>query len=121
MSQKIPRGWPFESRPRVRRVALALALLAAFASVSRTLALDDAKEHAKKERDERERDDGPAHRPGWPMIGHDPEGLAEEVVALLAARRDWQLAILAGMVGDGPQRRALETVLPPRWERRQCR
>ena len=72
MSQKIPRGWPFESRPRVRRVALALALLAAFASVSRTLALDDAKEHAKKERDERERDDGPAHRPGWPMIGHDP-------------------------------------------------
>lgn len=53
-----------------------------------------------------------------PMVGGDAEGLADEVVALLASRRDWQLAILAGMVGDGPQRRALERVLPPRWERR---
>ena len=53
-----------------------------------------------------------------PMIGRDPEALAAEVVPVLAARRDWQLAILAGMVGDGPQRRALEAALPPRWERR---
>ncbi len=53
-----------------------------------------------------------------PMVGRDPAALAEEVVPLLAARRDWQLAILAGMTGDGPQRRALERALPPRWERR---
>ena len=53
-----------------------------------------------------------------PLVGRDPAALADEVVPLLAARRDWQLAILAGMTGDGPQRRALERVLPPRWERR---
>ncbi|MBL0213394.1 MAG: GNAT family N-acetyltransferase [Myxococcales bacterium] len=53
-----------------------------------------------------------------PMVGADVQGLAEEVVSLLSSRRDWQLAILAGMVGDGPQRRALEAVMPPRWERR---
>ena len=39
-------------------------------------------------------------------------------MAVLAGRRDWQLAILAGMTGDGPQRRALERALPARWERR---
>lgn len=53
-----------------------------------------------------------------PMVGRDPQALAEEVVPVLAARRDWQLAILAGMTGNGPQRRALEHALPPRWERR---
>ena len=53
-----------------------------------------------------------------PLIGHDPAALAEDVVALLAARRDWQLAILAGLTAGGPQRRALDRVLPPRWERR---
>ncbi|MGE0401485.1 MAG: GNAT family N-acetyltransferase [Kofleriaceae bacterium] len=53
-----------------------------------------------------------------PLAGRDAAGLAEETVALLAQRRDWQLAILAGMTGDGPQRRALEKALPPRWERR---
>jgi hypothetical protein len=53
-----------------------------------------------------------------PMVGRDPTALAEEVVPVLAARRDWQLAILAGMTGEGPQRRALERALPPRWERR---
>ncbi|HEU4733982.1 MAG TPA: GNAT family N-acetyltransferase, partial [Kofleriaceae bacterium] len=53
-----------------------------------------------------------------PLIGRDPLALAADVVSLLAARRDWQLAILAGMTADGPQRRALERVLPPRWERR---
>ena len=53
-----------------------------------------------------------------PMVGRDPAALADEVVPVLAARRDWQLAILAGMTGDGPQRRALERALPPRWERR---
>jgi hypothetical protein len=53
-----------------------------------------------------------------PLIGRDPVALAAEVVDVLAARRDWQLTILAGMTADGPQRRALERVLPPRWERR---
>jgi Acetyltransferase (GNAT) domain len=53
-----------------------------------------------------------------PMIGRDPEGLAGEVVAMLAGRRDWQVVMLSGLVADGPQRRALDRVLPPRWERR---
>jgi hypothetical protein len=53
-----------------------------------------------------------------PMIGRDPVALAEEIVPVLAERRDWQLAILAGMTADGPQRRALEHALPARWERR---
>jgi hypothetical protein len=53
-----------------------------------------------------------------PLAGRDSQALAEEVVALLASRRDWQLAILAGMTGDGPQRLALEKALPGRWERR---
>jgi len=53
-----------------------------------------------------------------PLIGRDPELLADEVAALLAARRDWQIAILSGLTADGPQRRALERALPARWERR---
>src|SRR4051812_14725219 len=53
-----------------------------------------------------------------PLIGRDPAALAAEVVSALAARRDWQLAIFAGLTADGPQRRALDRVLPPRWERR---
>lgn len=53
-----------------------------------------------------------------PLVGRDPEALATDVVAVLAARRDWQLAIISGVTGDGPQRRALERALPPRWERR---
>jgi hypothetical protein len=53
-----------------------------------------------------------------PLAGHDAAALAQEVVALLADRRDWQLAILAGMTGDGPQRVALEKAMPGRWERR---
>jgi CelD/BcsL family acetyltransferase involved in cellulose biosynthesis len=53
-----------------------------------------------------------------PMVGSDPVGLADEVTAVLAARRDWQLAILSGMTAEGPQRRALERALPGRWERR---
>ena len=69
-------------RPRLRlsTIALAIALLAALAGVSRTFAQDDAnlhlrnerdaREHAKNEREERE-NDGPAHRANWPMIGHD--------------------------------------------------
>jgi len=53
-----------------------------------------------------------------PLIGRDPVALVEEVVPLLVARRDWQLAILAGLTADGPQRTALEHALPARWERR---
>jgi hypothetical protein len=53
-----------------------------------------------------------------PLIGRDPEALADEVVAMLVGRRDWQLTILAGLTADGPQRRALERAMPPRWERR---
>jgi len=54
-----------------------------------------------------------------PLVGRDAEALVAEVVPLLAARRDWQLAILAGLTVAGPQRRALDATLPARWERRQ--
>src|SRR6185369_10322249 len=53
-----------------------------------------------------------------PLIGGEPEALVAEVVPLLAGRRDWQLAILSGLTVTGPQRRALDATLPPRWERR---
>ncbi|HEU0029492.1 MAG TPA: GNAT family N-acetyltransferase [Kofleriaceae bacterium] len=53
-----------------------------------------------------------------PLIGRDPHALVEEVVAVLAARRDWQLAIVSGHTADGAHRRALERLLPSRWERR---
>jgi hypothetical protein len=53
-----------------------------------------------------------------PLIGGDPQGLVAEVVPLLASRRDWQLAIFSGLTVTGPQRRALDTTLPARWERR---
>jgi len=39
-------------------------------------------------------------------------------VGMLAERREWQIAILSGLTAGGPQRRALERVLPVRWERR---
>jgi hypothetical protein len=53
-----------------------------------------------------------------PLIGADPVALVDEVVPVLANRRDWQLAILSGMTVNGPQRRALDATLPQRWERR---
>jgi CelD/BcsL family acetyltransferase involved in cellulose biosynthesis len=53
-----------------------------------------------------------------PLVGRDPVPLAEAVVAMLAARRDWQLAIITGLTAWGLQRRALEHALPARWERR---
>jgi hypothetical protein len=53
-----------------------------------------------------------------PLVGRDPAPLAEAVVAVLAARRDWQLAIITGLTSSGPQRRALDRALPVRWERR---
>ncbi len=53
-----------------------------------------------------------------PLVGRDPHALATDVVAVLAARRDWQLAIISGITATGPQRTALERALPPRWERR---
>ena len=53
-----------------------------------------------------------------PLIGRDPDPLVAEVAAVLAGRRDWQLAIFSGLTASGPQRRALERELPRRWERR---
>jgi len=53
-----------------------------------------------------------------PLVGRDAVGLVAEVVPLLAGRRDWQLAIFSGLTVTGPQRRALDATLPPRWERR---
>jgi hypothetical protein len=53
-----------------------------------------------------------------PLIGRDARSLVDEVVPLLANRRDWQLAIFAGLTVTGPQRRALDATLPARWERR---
>ena len=53
-----------------------------------------------------------------PLIGVDAAALVEELVPVLAARRDWQLAILSGLTVAGPQRRALDATLPARWERR---
>jgi len=53
-----------------------------------------------------------------PLVGRDPEALVAELVPVLVARRDWQLAILSGLSADGPQRAALEAHLPERWERR---
>ena len=53
-----------------------------------------------------------------PLVGEDAAALVGEVVPLLAARRDWQLAIFAGLTVSGPQRRALDATLPARWERR---
>jgi CelD/BcsL family acetyltransferase involved in cellulose biosynthesis len=53
-----------------------------------------------------------------PLVGADAAALVDEVVPVLAARRDWQLAILAGLTTNGPQRTALDAALPARWERR---
>ncbi|HEY1813854.1 MAG TPA: GNAT family N-acetyltransferase [Kofleriaceae bacterium] len=53
-----------------------------------------------------------------PLVGADATALVEEVVPVLAARRDWQLAIISGLTVSGPQRRALDATLPARWERR---
>lgn len=52
-----------------------------------------------------------------PLIGRDAEALVGDVVALLASRSDWRLAILSGLTATGPQRRALDAALPARWER----
>ena len=53
-----------------------------------------------------------------PIVGRDVDALVEEIVAVLATRREWQLAILSGLTASGPQRRALDRLLPVRWERR---
>lgn len=53
-----------------------------------------------------------------PLVGSDPRALVDEIVPVLAGRRDWQLAILSGHTATGPQRKALEAAMPPRWERR---
>jgi hypothetical protein len=53
-----------------------------------------------------------------PLIGRDAEALVGEVIALLARRLDWQVVMLAGLTADGPQRRAVERMVPSRWELR---
>jgi polyvinyl alcohol dehydrogenase (cytochrome) len=70
MAERIPYDRPSRPRPRLLKIALVAALLAGLAGVSRTFAQHDAKEQAKNERDERERE-GSGRRRDWPMIGHD--------------------------------------------------
>ncbi len=66
-------------RPHLSKIALIVALLAALASVSRTFAHDDPKDHEKRDRDDREHarerekrgKHDRAHRQSWRTIGHD--------------------------------------------------
>jgi Acetyltransferase (GNAT) domain len=54
-----------------------------------------------------------------PLLGGDPEGLAEEAVALLTRRRrDFQVALVPGLAPDAPILRALLARVPDAWERR---
>lgn len=53
-----------------------------------------------------------------PLVGSDADALVADVVTLLADRRDWHLVVLTGIAADGPQRRALNVILPAGWERR---
>ena len=59
-----------ERTPRLFYVALVFVLLAALVGASRMFAQETPTEHAKNEREEREKDDR-ARRSDWPMIGHD--------------------------------------------------
>jgi CelD/BcsL family acetyltransferase involved in cellulose biosynthesis len=53
-----------------------------------------------------------------PLIGEDPQALAGEAASEIAARRDWNVMLLAGMTADGTLLPALLRALPPRIERR---
>ncbi|HEY4178874.1 MAG TPA: GNAT family N-acetyltransferase [Kofleriaceae bacterium] len=53
-----------------------------------------------------------------PLAGADSRALCEEIIGVLLARRDWRLAIFAGLAETGPQRKALDRLLPPSWEQR---
>jgi CelD/BcsL family acetyltransferase involved in cellulose biosynthesis len=53
-----------------------------------------------------------------PLVGPDPQALADEVAAHLGARRDWNVLLVPGLSADGPGLPALLAALPPRWERR---
>jgi CelD/BcsL family acetyltransferase involved in cellulose biosynthesis len=53
-----------------------------------------------------------------PLIGADPAALAGEVAAEVAARRDWNVMLLAGLAPDGEMLPALLAALPARIERR---
>jgi len=53
-----------------------------------------------------------------PLIGEDPVTLAAEAASEIAARRDWNVMLLAGMTADGALLPALLRTLPPRIERR---
>jgi hypothetical protein len=56
------------------------------------------------------------HPAGFPYV--EPVELAWGLAAPLIGRDPQQLAILSGLTVAGPQRRALDATLPPRWERR---
>jgi CelD/BcsL family acetyltransferase involved in cellulose biosynthesis len=53
-----------------------------------------------------------------PLIGPDPQALAEEVAAEISARRDWNVMLLAGLPPDGQVLTSMLRALPPRIERR---
>jgi CelD/BcsL family acetyltransferase involved in cellulose biosynthesis len=53
-----------------------------------------------------------------PLVGPDPQALADEVAAHLATARGWSVLLVPGYTADGPVLRALLAALPPRWERR---
>jgi hypothetical protein len=53
-----------------------------------------------------------------PLIGGDPQALAAEVAAEIAARRDWNVMLLAGLPPGGALLPALVGALAPRIERR---
>ena len=53
-----------------------------------------------------------------PFAGTDARALCDEVIRVLIMRRDWRLAILAGLTADGPLRLALDRLLPRTWEQR---
>jgi len=74
MVRRIQDGQSARFRPRLSWVPLGIVLLA---GVSQTFAQDEVREHARNEREDREKD-GRAHRPGWPMIGHDPTNTRDQ-------------------------------------------
>lgn len=53
-----------------------------------------------------------------PLIGPDPVALAAEAAAQIAASRDWNVMLIAGLTADGAMLAALLAALPQRIERR---
>jgi hypothetical protein len=53
-----------------------------------------------------------------PLVGPEPGVLAEQVAALMAEMKDWQIALLPGMSADSALLTALMDQLPDTWQRR---